>query len=151
MECETCIAQINVVYASTTPDFIAERIPAIAPISGEKITIIPDDPAQRYYYLMVFDNKYRIKTATRNINIPGVQNFRDLGGYPSFETGKAVRWGMIYRSAQIEDITPYAIQELKNKGIRTVIDPVFRRRASRHCLTAKEGFNMMHIPLPTGT
>lgn len=139
------------VYASTTPDFIAERIPvAIAPISGEKITIIPDDPAQRYYYLMVFDNKYRIKTATRNINIPGVQNFRDLGGYPSFETDKAVRWGMIYRSAQIEDITPYAIQELKNMGIRTVID--LRSDEERPATTSlqKEGFNMVHIPLPTG-
>lgn len=139
------------VYASTTPDFIAERIPvAIAPISGEKITIIPDDPAQRYYYLMVFDNKYRIKTATRNINIPGVQNFRDLGGYPSFETGKAVHWGMIYRSAQIEDITPYAIQELKNMGIRTVID--LRSDEERPATTSlhKEGFNMVHIPLPTG-
>ena len=51
---------------------------------------------------MVFNNKYRIKVATRNINIPGIQNFRDLGGYESADTGKSLRWGMIYRSAQID-------------------------------------------------
>lgn len=52
------------------------------------MTIITEDPSQRYYYMMVFNNKYRVRVATRNVNIPGVQNFRDLGGYKSTDTGK---------------------------------------------------------------
>ena len=48
--------------------------------------------------MMVFNDRYRVKVATRNINVPGIQNFRDLGGYKVAQ-GKSVRWGMIYRSA----------------------------------------------------
>ena len=72
------------VYASTDPDLIPEDIPvAIASISDQRMTIITTDPTQRYYYTLVFADKYRVKIATRNINIPGIQNFRDLGGYAS--------------------------------------------------------------------
>ena len=90
------------VYASANPELIPETMPiAAAPISEGKMVIVTDDPSRRYYYTMVFNNKYRVKVATRNINIPGIQNFRDLGGYRSSTTGKNVRWGMLYRSAQI--------------------------------------------------
>lgn len=86
------------VYASTDPDRIPEDVPvAMADISDLKMTVITTDPTQRYYYSLVFGDKYRIKIATRNINIPGIQNFRDLGGYPSYTTRKEVRWGMLYR------------------------------------------------------
>ena len=72
------------VYASTDPDFIPEDVPvAMADISDLKMTIVTNDPTKRYYYTLLFDDKYRVKIATRNINIPGVQNFRDLGGYHS--------------------------------------------------------------------
>ena len=68
------------VYASTDPDFIPEDVPvAMADISDLKMTIVTNDPTKRYYYTLLFDDKYRVKIATRNINIPGVQNFRDLG------------------------------------------------------------------------
>ena len=77
------------VYTSTSPEAIPEDSPiAMANISSGKMTIVTNDPSQRYYYLMVFNNKYRVKVATRNINIPGIQNFRDLGGYESAGTGK---------------------------------------------------------------
>ena len=76
------------VYTSTSPEAIPEDSPiAMANISSGKMTIVTNDPSQRYYYLMVFNNKYRVKVATRNINIPGIQNFRDLGGYESASTG----------------------------------------------------------------
>ena len=119
------------VYTSTSPEIIPEDSPiAMASISSGKMTIITNDPSQRYYYLMVFNNKYRIKVATRNINIPGIQNFRDLGGYESADTGKSLRWGMIYRSAQIDSIPPCSRQELKNMGIRTIIDYVLKANAT---------------------
>ena len=93
------------VYASTQPESAPESNPvAIANISDQTTTVINSDPSQRYYYTLVFNDKYRIKTAARNVNIPGVQNFRDLGGYASYGTKKRVRWGMIYRSAQIDSL-----------------------------------------------
>ena len=102
------------VYASTDPDAIPEDVPvAMADISDLKMTIITNDPAKRYYYTLLFGDKYRVKIATRNVNIPGIQNFRDLGGYPSYPTKKQVRWGMIYRSAEIDSLECYSRRELR--------------------------------------
>lgn len=140
------------VYASTNPDRIPEDTPiAISDIAGGKITVIPENPAQRYYYMMVFDNKYRVRIASRNVNIPNVQNFRDLGGYMSSQKKKkAVRWGMVYRSAMIGDISDSARQELENMGIRTIID----LRSNSECQAVPSlqdsRFKTIHIPIGIG-
>lgn len=138
------------VYASTNPEHIPEDVPvAIADISDLKMTIITTDPARRYYYTLVFGDKYRVKVATRNINIPGIQNFRDLGGYASYSTGKRVRWGMLYRSAEIDNPEPCSRKELKNMNIKTIID--LRSPDEAHGQSPlQQEFNVVHIPIPTG-
>ena len=138
------------VYASTNPEHIPEDVPvAIANISDLQLTDITPDPTQRYYYTLVFGDKYRVKTATRNINIPGIQNFRDLGGYTSYSTKKKTRWGMLYRSAEIDSLSSGSRRELKNIGIKTIIDLRSPTEAGRQ--TALQGeFKVIHIPIITG-
>ena len=138
------------VYASTDPDFIPEDTPvAVADISDLKMTIITNDPTKRYYYTLLFGDKYRVKIATRNVNIPGIQNFRDLGGYPSYPGKKQMRWGMIYRSAEIDSLEHCSRRELKNLGIKTLIDLRTPSEIGRQSPLQK-GFNIVHIPLATG-
>ena len=137
------------VYASTDPDFIPEDTPvAVADISDLKMTIITNDPTKRYYYTLLFGDKYRVKIATRNVNIPGIQNFRDLGGYPSYPGKKQMRWGMIYRSAEIDSLEYCSRRELKNLGIKTLIDLRTPSEIGRQSPLQK-GFNVVHIPLAT--
>lgn len=139
------------VYASTSPELIPEDTPvAMANISSGKMTVVTNDPSRRYYYLMVFNDKYRIKVATRNINITKIQNFRDLGGYKSSETGKSVRWGMLYRSAQIDSIPPCSRRELKNMGIRTIIDLRSENERHNYPQLHSDEFDIIHVPIPTG-
>ena len=138
------------VYASTDPDFIPEDTPvAVADISDLKMTSITNDPTKRYYYTLLFGDKYRVKIATRNVNIPGIQNFRDLGGYPSYPGKKQMRWGMIYRSAEIDSLEYCSRRELKNLGIKTLIDLRTPSEIGRQSPLQK-GFNVVHIPLATG-
>lgn len=138
------------VYASTDPDFIPEDTPvAVADISDLKMTIITNNPTKRYYYTLLFGDKYRVKIATRNVNIPGIQNFRDLGGYPSYPGKKQMRWGMIYRSAEIDSLEYCSRRELKNLGIKTLIDLRTPSEIGRQSPLQK-GFNVVHIPLATG-
>ena len=138
------------VYASTDPDFIPEDTPvAVADISDLKMTIITNDPTKRYYYTLLFGDKYRVKIATRNVNIPGIQNFRDLGGYPSYPGKKQMRWGMIYRSAEIDSLEYCSRRELKNLGIKTLIELRTPSEIGRQSPLQK-GFNIVHIPLATG-
>ena len=139
------------VYASTDPNNIPEDSPvAIANISDQRMTIVTTDPTKRYYYTLVFNDKYRVKIATRNVNIPGIQNFRDMGGYPSYPTKKRVRWGMLYRSAQIDSISPGSRRELKNMGIRTIIDLRSEEELHNYPQLDDKEFRIVHIPIPTG-
>lgn len=137
-------------YSSTNPDFIPEENPvAVAKISDLKMTIIPNNPTKRYYYTLVFGDKYRVKTAARNVNIPGIQNFRDLGGYPSYSTCKETRWGMLFRSAKIDSLKYVSRKEMKNIGIRTIIDLRTETERNRE-KPLQKGFKVVHIPIATG-
>lgn len=137
------------VYASSDPKVIPEDAPvALANIADGHLTIVTDDPSQRYYYTMVFNDKYRVKVATRNVNIPGIQNFRDLGGYKGVD-GKNTQWGMLYRSAQIDSLNGCALRELKNLGIKTIIDLRSKTELNNYP-PLQEGFNVVHLPILTG-
>lgn len=137
------------IYSSTNPDSIAENLPiAMADISAQRITIVTDNPKKRYYYMMVFNDRYRVKVATRNINVPGIQNFRDLGGYKVAQ-GKSVRWGMIYRSAEIDSLEKCSCKELQNIGVKTIIDLRTAQEKGGSC-SLKNNFNVINIPIATG-
>lgn len=138
-------------YASTDPDRIPEeKIIASAPIASQHMTIVTNDPTNRYYYKLVFGDKYRVKVATRNIVIPGIQNFRDLGGYPSYPGRKSTRWGMLYRSGEMEKLECGSIKELKNLGIRTIIDLRTPEEIKVDPTDLQEYFHIVSIPIPTG-
>lgn len=139
------------VYASTNPNHIPEHTPiAVANITDQRVTVITKNPSERYYYTLVFNDKYRVKTATRNINIAGIQNFRDLGGYPSYQLQKQMRWGMIYRSAEINRLSNFSFRELKHLGIKTIVD--FRvPDESANKKPLQEGIRVIHIPVTVGS
>lgn len=136
------------VYASTDPENIPEDEPvATAPIAHQWMTVVTDDPTRRYYFSLVFADKYRVRTAARNVIIPGIQNFRDLGGYPAYETRKRVRWGMLYRSAAIDSPDECAVRELQNIGIKTIVDFRSADEAGRQGAWSKK-FHRVQIPIP---
>lgn len=139
------------VYASADPDQQTEgKLVASAPISDQHLTIITSDPTRRYYYQLVFGDKYKVKVATRNVNIPGVQNFRDLGGYPSYPQRKSVRWGMLYRSGEIDSLECGSLKELKNLGIRTIIDLRSPEEGTATDPCLRKNFHLVSIPIATG-
>jgi protein tyrosine/serine phosphatase len=135
------------VFASTNPDDIPEEIPvAMTDISNGFVTIVTNDPSLRYYFLMDFDGKYRYRVATRNLNISGIQNFRDLGGYRMRSGTKCVRWGMLYRSADIDNIDDNAVLELHKIGIRTIID-LRDKREIKDKSHLEKSFKFYHFPI----
>ena len=139
------------VFASTDPDHIPEHKPvARANITDQWMTVINDNPAKRYYYTLLFNDRYRVRVASRNVNVPGVQNFRDIGGYPVYARHKQVRWGMLYRSAQIDPSQPATLDKLKQLGIRTVIDLRDPSEYPHPAAPAPDSLHVVHIPIPAG-
>ena len=139
------------VFASTDPEDIPEIRPvATANIADQWTTVISNDPTRRHYYTLLFNDKYRVRVATRNVNVPGVQNFRDLGGYPVYARHKQVRWGMLYRSAQIDLTQPATLDKLNNLGIRTLIDLRDTAEYPRTTDSLPGQPRVVHIPVHAG-
>lgn len=64
----------------------------------------------------------------RVIELQGAANFRDCGGYPCAGGGH-VRWGRLFRSGKLSDLTDADIRRLEALGIRSVFD----LRAPKEC------------------
>lgn len=137
------------IYASTDPDRIPEKkLVATANISDQLITIVTTDPSERFYYKLVFNNRYKKTVASHNINIPGIQNFRDIGGL-STPKKKTTKWGQLYRSGQIESLSYSSHKELKNIGIKTIIDLRSESEIREGSQLVDESFNIINIPIST--
>jgi protein-tyrosine phosphatase len=57
----------------------------------------------------------------RILPMTGASNFRDLGGFLTIDGG-STRWGRLFRSDTLHELTPSDISELRNMGLRTIID-----------------------------
>jgi protein-tyrosine phosphatase len=57
----------------------------------------------------------------RLIPLEGSSNFRDLGGYPG-SNGRPTRWGRLFRSDALHELTAGDVGHLHALGLRTVVD-----------------------------
>ena len=67
----------------------------------------------------------------RFLEIDGVVNFRDLGGYVTSQ-GQTLRWQRIYRAGQLDRPTMKGIDCLKALNIATVVDLRFGEETQRY-------------------
>jgi protein-tyrosine phosphatase len=57
----------------------------------------------------------------RHIDLDGQANFRDLGGYQTTD-GRSVKWGQVYRSGRLSQLTDEDLQQLEGLGLKTVVN-----------------------------
>jgi protein-tyrosine phosphatase len=62
----------------------------------------------------------RVQAHTRHVELEGQPNFRDIGGYETAD-GRTVKWGQVYRSGQLPDLTDDDLGRLETIGLRTVV------------------------------
>ncbi|MBN1880941.1 MAG: tyrosine-protein phosphatase [Deltaproteobacteria bacterium] len=82
----------------------------------------------------------------RWIEVEGVENVRDIGGYPAGDDTLA--WGRIYRSADITGITDTGIAVLEGLGVVTVVD--LRPHPDAEALTGRleaSGIRLVSLPM----
>ena len=102
--------------------------------SSEKyVTVYNFEIGRKYYYRAAVSEEalaeaevkeYRVYgAAPRNLYIPGVKNFRDVGGWKSsLVEGAHINQGLYYRCAQLDRITDEGKAEIKRLGIKVDID-----------------------------
>lgn len=64
----------------------------------------------------------------RKLSMDGSYNSRELGGYKTTD-GKSVKWGVLFRSDKLSDISLEDQKYLKNLGIQRIVD--FRSKAEK--------------------
>jgi hypothetical protein len=57
----------------------------------------------------------------RLVPLEGSFNFRDLGGYRGLD-GRPTRWGRLFRSDALHELTDQDVARLRSMGLRTVVD-----------------------------
>lgn len=82
----------------------------------------------------------------RLLKIPGVSNYRDLGGYIT-EDGRTVKWGQLYRSGHLAALTPRGLELIGNLDLFTTIDFRSTYEAQRHPDRVPEGVQSIHLPV----
>ena len=66
----------------------------------------------------------------RLVPLEGSFNFRDLGGYPGLD-GRHTRWGRLFRSDALHELTTADVAVLHGLGLRTVVDLRTERELAR--------------------
>ncbi len=85
---------------------------------------------------------------TREIILQGTYNFRDIGGYTAAD-GRHIKWGKIYRSAVLSNLTAEDLQLLQLRRIGTVLD--FRGPVEVALAPDKLPESSRYLELPAGS
>jgi protein-tyrosine phosphatase len=80
----------------------------------------------------------------RRIELAGVFNFRDVGGYP-VEGGGSVRWRTLFRSDALHWLDPAGVAAVAALGLRTVLD--LRSHAEVANAPSPVSGRVTHLPL----
>ncbi|MEI9955511.1 MAG: tyrosine-protein phosphatase [Ferruginibacter sp.] len=82
------------------------------------------------------------------VKLKGALNFRDIGGYAAAK-GKHVKWGKIYRSAEINNLTTADLDSLQARHINYDMD--FRGPSEVSIAPDKIPVGATRISLPAGS
>jgi protein-tyrosine phosphatase len=86
------------------------------------------DAERRPIVFLTTDTGRTVATAERLLPLEGGRNFRDLGGYTTTD-GRMVKWGKVFRSGTMTNLTDRDYEFLSTLGIRVVCD--FRANEER--------------------
>ncbi len=106
-------------YAGTSVDSIDFSNPIVSGNEAGTFTVdIPFLPRQ--YFQLTSSNGNAI-FSERHLPMEGGYNFRDLGGYPTGD-GRFVKWGMLFRTDDMYNLTETDLDYLSDVGLCTVVD-----------------------------
>lgn len=114
------------VYAGASPQTIDRRAPLSAtPLDSQAVLVSGPAGVARPYFEVVFEDGpaegQSTVVAERTVRLEGGVNFRDIGGYVGLD-GRRVRWGRVYRSGTLADLSDSGVATLAALDIRIACD-----------------------------
>lgn len=126
-------------FAPGPVDVHAHRLPdasdAVEPSRGAVGSARIETPGiARPYFRLVPASGEPLVVARRDVPLDGCVNFRDLGGYRT-DDGRRVRWGRVFRSGHMANLSESGKRDFAALGIRAVCD--FRMAEEREAENAE--------------
>jgi len=115
------------VYYGASPESI-DRSRPVAEMTGPVLRLERDTQGERPFFEIAPAGGPRRIASERLIPLEGAHNFRDFGGYATRD-GRSVRWGMLYRSDDLAELSASDLATFRKLGIRWLCD--FRSESER--------------------
>lgn len=115
------------VYVGTSIDNIDKTAPVVT-TSDQYLEISGFDAEQRYYFELVYNTVEKAYISETLLPLEGEDNFRDLGGIVTAD-GKSLKWGLVFRSGELSDLTEADRNYMQSTGISQLVD--FRSEGER--------------------
>ncbi len=110
------------IYTSFDPDSFNTDYPyKIVPISDGMAELMIKGSLRRRYFLLKFDEEHEVVVGVKNQTFETVYNYRDFGGIQT-EDGKKIKWGKLYRSGNLDEISDINARRIAYMRINTWID-----------------------------
>lgn len=104
---------------------------------------------ERVFFGIKSEANQRLIVSERLIPLKKAYNFRDIGGIPT-EDGKATKWGKVYRSGKLADLTNEDKDYFRSIGIKTVIDFRSDDEIAKDPNRYPDGYEVQTIRVPIG-
>jgi protein-tyrosine phosphatase len=138
------------VYIADAPDawYAGENpgTPLLYTSEPELLIPNPDKSVRHYFYLESAEGE-SVVLAERTLPLEGAPNFRDMGGYETYD-GRRLKWGKLYRSSKLSELTDADLHRIHRLGITLVCDfrQLMEQQLEPSRLTA--GHPARHASLP---
>lgn len=109
------------IFGGPVPGRMSAEPVATVPAGESSAAVAGLAPDRPVFFRLTSDDDPGIWVGERCLPVEGVTNLRDLGGYTTAD-GRRVRWGTVYRSANLGRVTAAGLAALRQLGIRTVCD-----------------------------
>lgn len=137
------------IYTSLSDSDVDKFMPVRTKNINDQFAVInPTGSGLREYFLLKTEGVTSGIIANRVIDMDNVQNFRDLGGYFTSDK-KQIKWGKIYRSAQLGSANLFDQERIKRLKIKTIIDFRTKQDVGMHPILISD-VQIIRIPIVPG-
>ena len=107
------------IFVADSMEYLNTKQPLLSS-NAEKV-LVEVGISDRPYFKLVSESGAHLFLAERAIRFEGGVNFRDLGGYETSDN-RAIRWGKLYRSGHLSNLTENDKVNFESLQIRAICD-----------------------------
>ena len=139
------------VYQGTSPGSI-DMSSSVAVTTEDSVVISGLDTKQRYYFAVELngDTENRVIVSETQLPFAGQRNCADMGGIVTTD-GRTVKWGKIYRSGVLSELTDDDVAYMAGLKLNAIIDFRFPEEKEKEIDRFPSGVDTISIPIADGS